>query len=320
MRYRFPRDEDFDACVELIHNSLLHRPALRAQMPRIWRDLKREGSLISAVIEGGRQDSPEAIQAIYMAVLVDDDYLDARLASPQPWLIADLYDRILAGRSPVLGIEEIRRRNSAEGVSCLMLHTGIRGDASSTMSRRLSEVMRDVCVLLHSGYRNRVVVEEVVGVRARRAMEQSGFRLVSDFAGAFPPGEVPGENDHPYLFEVRANHQSPGIVSGVSFYFTDAAPRFQFAPVQQQVLLHALFNESDEEIAQGLDISVETVRKHWRSIYRHVLKIDPGFFPGSRSEGDARGPEKRRYLLSHLRLHLDELRPRLRARARRNKG
>jgi hypothetical protein len=88
--------------------------------------------------------------------------------------------------------------------------------------------------------------------------------------------------------------------------------------VQQQVLLHALFNESDEEIAQGLGISVETVRKHWRSIYRHVQEIDPAFFPGGRSDGESRGPEKRRYLLSHLRLHLDEIRPRMRPRSRRN--
>lgn len=318
MRYRFPRDEDFDACVELIHNSLSHRPVLRGQMPAIWRELKRQGSLFAAVVEASREPGPEAIQAIYLAVIVDDDYLDDRLASPRPWLIADLYDRILAGRSPVLGPEEIRRRNSAGGVSCVMLHTGIRGDSSSTMNRRLTEVMRDVCVLLHAGYRNRVVVEEVVGIRARQAMEQSGFTLVSDFADAFPPGEVPGEHDRPYLFEVRPDHHSPGIVSGVSFYFTDAAPRFQFAPVQQQVLLHALFNESDEEIAQGLEISVETVRKHWRSIYRHVQEIDPAFFPGGRSDGESRGPEKRRYLLSHLRLHLDEIRPRMRPRSRRN--
>jgi FixJ family two-component response regulator len=318
MRYRLPREADFDACLELVHNSLSHRPALRSRMPEIWRQLKRQGALISAVVDDFRQPDHETLQAIYMAVIVDDDYLEARLSKPRPWLIADLYERILAGESPVLDAEEVRRRNSASGVSCLMLHTGMRGTSDASFNRRLAEVMRDVCVLLHAGYRNRVVVEEVVGVRAREAMERSGFSLISDFAGAFAPGELPGENDHPYLFAVRPEHQLPGIVSGCSFYFSDVSPSFQFAPVQQQVLLHALFNESDDEIAESLGISVETVRKHWRSIYRHVQDVEPEFFPGGRSDGDSRGPEKRRYLLSHLRLHLDEVRPRLRPRARRD--
>lgn len=320
MRYRLPRETDFDACLELIHNSLSHRPALRSQMPAIWRQLMREGVLISAVIEDVQLPAQHMLQAIYMAVIVDDDYLESRLRNPRPWLIADLYERILRGESPILGSEEVRRRNSNDGVSCLMLHTGMRGASDARVNRRLAEVLRDVCVLLHAGYRNRLVVEEVVGVRAREAMERSGFALVSDFAGAFAPGEVPGEDDHPYLFVVRPEHQSPGIVSGCSFYFTDASPKFQFAPVQQQVLLHALFNESDEDIAESLDISVETVRKHWRSIYRHVQDINPDFFPGSRNDGESRGPEKRRYLLSHLRLHLDEVRPRLRPRTRRISG
>ena len=99
----------------------------------------------------------------------------------------------------------------------------------------------------------------------------------------------------------------------MSFYFNANEPHFDFAPAP----LHALFNESDEEIADSLNIALETVRKHWRSIYERVIRLEPEFFPGGRTQGDARGPEKRRHLLNYLRMHLDEIRPRLCPRTRR---
>jgi hypothetical protein len=315
MRYRFARIEDFSRCLDLIHNSLTDRPDLRQRLPEIWTSLFRAGRLLAAVIEDDLLPESEQLQAIYLAVFITDAYVEELLSCPRPRVVLRLYERILAGDSPVLTPEEIRAANSGTGLNCLMLHTGMRHLGASG-NHRLAESLRDVCVLLHAGYRTRFVVEEVLGVRARVAMEQSGFRLVTDF-GDYYNGATPPADDHPYFFVASAAEQHPGIVSGCSFYFNCGEPQFDFAPVQQQVLLHALFNESDEEIAASLDISIETVRKHWRSIYRHVLEVKPGLFPGERSDGDARGPEKRRYLLSHLRMHLDEVRPRLRTRRRR---
>lgn len=315
MRYRLVRVDDFSRSLDLIHNSLTDRPELRRRLPEIWSSLFRAGSLLSAVICDAAQPESEQLLAIYLAVFVTDAYVGELLASPRPRVVMRLYERMVAGDSPVLTPEQIRAANSGTGLNCLMLHTGMRRIGAS-VNRRLAENLRDVCVLLHAGYRTRVVMEEVLGAQARFAMEQSGFRLVTDFAdhyGAAPP--LP--DDHPYLFVAAAEEQPPGIVSGCSFYFNCGDPQFDFAPVQQQVLLHALFNESDEEIAESLAISIETVRKHWRSIYRHVLEVNPRFFPGERGNGDARGPEKRRYLLSYLRMHLDEVRPRLRVRRRR---
>lgn len=317
MRYRFARIEDFTRCIDLIHNSLTDRPDLRQRLPEIWSSLFRAGSLLSAVIEEVSLPEAERLLAIYLAVFVTDNYVEELLASPRPRVVVRLYERIVAGDSPVLAPEQIRAANSGRGLNCLMLHTGMRS-AGTSVDRRLAESLRDVCVLLHAGYRTRMVMEEVLGTRARIAMEQSGFRLATDFADHYRTA-VPPPDDHPYLFVAAAEEQYPGIVSGCSFYFNCGEPQFDFAPVQQQVLLHALFNESDEEIAESLAISIETVRKHWRSTYRHVLEVNPRFFPGERGNGDARGPEKRRYLLSFLRMHLDEVRPRLRARRRRSR-
>ncbi|HEX3141603.1 MAG TPA: hypothetical protein VHQ87_16220, partial [Rhizobacter sp.] len=93
--------------------------------------------------------------------------------------------------------------------------------------------------------------------------------------------------------------------------FEHAPPRFHFRGAEQRLLRRALFDESDEDIAALLGVSMHTVKKLWRAIYARVedrfatLLAEPGVPAGD----GVRGPEKRRILLRHLRQHPEELRP-----------
>jgi len=51
-------------------------------------------------------------------------------------------------------------------------------------------------------------------------------------------------------------------------------------------------------------VSMDAVKKRWRSIYAKVANVDPGLLAGVDS-----GVAQRRELLHYLELHLEELRP-----------
>jgi hypothetical protein len=84
---------------------------------------------------------------------------------------------------------------------------------------------------------------------------------------------------------------------------TRTAPRFHFSPSQQRVLELALLDFSDREIVAALDVTEDSLKKRWRSVYQRVKRIEPAVLDG-RSGTDAR-----RALLQRLRQNLVELRP-----------
>jgi hypothetical protein len=100
--------------------------------------------------------------------------------------------------------------------------------------------------------------------------------------------------------------------------------RFRFSPAEQKLLFCSLLHDTDEDIATDLGLSLDTLRKQFRSIYQRVLMVDPCFFDGEGAaeiQGNARGRGKRRWLLRYLRMHMEELRPhRPLARARQRAG
>jgi DNA-binding CsgD family transcriptional regulator len=308
MRCRLIKPDDLQPCLEMVHNSFVDHPDIRRQMPLIWGDMLRSGCLHAAVVEDPMRSLPERLMAVTLAVYVADSFLDAFLAKPVPGISKVVYEAHLAGRSVALRPEALRLANAGAGVNLLFLHYGARfSHPRDPLARQIGIPSREMIVLLHTGYRTKRVVQEVVGDVARDAMLSSGSTLVTDFRQYFEEsGTTPTANDHPYLF--LADPESTNIGSPNFYYFHPASPRFGFTSQQQAVLLHALFSENDEQIALSLAISPETVRKHWRAIYERVSAIEPGFFPGE-SAGTTRGPEKRRHLLNYLRFRLEEVRP-----------
>jgi DNA-binding CsgD family transcriptional regulator len=96
-------------------------------------------------------------------------------------------------------------------------------------------------------------------------------------------------------------------------FFAGREPRYVFSPAEQELLLLAVRNHSDDECARELGISPETVKMRWRGIFERVAEAPPDGFPRPDvSESGKRGSEKRRHLLAYLAQHLEELRPRSR--------
>ena len=93
--------------------------------------------------------------------------------------------------------------------------------------------------------------------------------------------------------------------------FAYKPPRFYFKPTEQELLLHALIGETDEELAQILCLSPNTLKKRWQSIYARVEAVAPEIFGVTAIRGTEarRGTEKRRNVMEYIRHHLEEVRP-----------
>ncbi len=82
-----------------------------------------------------------------------------------------------------------------------------------------------------------------------------------------------------------------------------APPLFSFKSVERRLLRFAIEGESDERIADLLEIALRTV-KRWADIYLAMGTL-MGIVSGG-SDGH-RGAEARRHVLRHIRQHPEEL-------------
>ena len=94
------------------------------------------------------------------------------------------------------------------------------------------------------------------------------------------------------------------------FPFRLSAPRFNFRPSEQRLLLTALRGGTDEELSDELGVSLSAIKKTWALIYERASAHLRGFSSNHVTDGASeRGKEKKRRLLNYLRDHPEELRP-----------
>ena len=90
-------------------------------------------------------------------------------------------------------------------------------------------------------------------------------------------------------------------------FFAYEPPVLGYSPAQRAILRLARQGYTDQEIANALGKTTDSVKKRWAGIYARFAHAFPGRLPPGR-EG-SRGAEKRRTLLTHLKDRPEELRP-----------
>ncbi|HEU4618919.1 MAG TPA: hypothetical protein VFV10_12835 [Gammaproteobacteria bacterium] len=323
MRYRLALTSDLQDCAALLPNAFKASAGVRARLPELWQRLIEVNAPNVIVIEdeGG-------LEGCAISAHVSGAFVDEALAEPKPHLSARFYEQMLAGRSVLSTPAEVRRANSSAGLNLLVLHFGLLDhDLSSERTRAALRSGSQAFYFFNGGYRYKLLVNEVYGRQAAEYMQAGGFRVLHEFERH---GDAPA--DRSFLMGLRKEWVSMGAINEMGFLFDPPAPRFGFTPGEQRVLLRAMLTESDAEIAEHLGVSLDSVKKTWRRVFDRATSVAPYLFAaegtgagGGRSRGgveargsrsrararseQARGSEKRRYLLDYLRLHLEELRP-----------
>jgi hypothetical protein len=307
MRFRLTQPNDFGAARDLVPAGYRYSSKTREALPRIWTELLRAGALNTAVVEDPALPQPERLRGVGLSVFVTDDFADEALRLREPYLNARLHEMILGGRSPVLTQAEIAKGNTNGGLTLMPLHFATRSlDIGIPDVMRTLTAAQDLFRLVHAGCRVKRVIKDVVNIDLCRFMQSSGMRLVTDYKGALPDSADLDPHQRPYL--LAAEHAELALGTTMSMMFITGEVRFRFSPAEQRLLQCALYHEHDEDVAADLVISLDTLRKHWRSIYQRVQFADPLFFPDE-PDRNGRGRGKRRHLLRYLTLHMEELRP-----------
>ncbi|HET8696293.1 MAG TPA: hypothetical protein VFO94_02330, partial [Gammaproteobacteria bacterium] len=149
MRYRFAAAGDLRACVGLLPAPFKTSERVRSRLRGLWASLIAINPANVVVFEDA-----DRIEGCAIGAHVSDAFVAEYLADPEPYLSGVVYERMLAGRSPVLSAAELRAANSSGGVNLAVLHFGlVDHDLAAERSRAVLRSASQAFYFFNTGYR-----------------------------------------------------------------------------------------------------------------------------------------------------------------------
>lgn len=303
---------DLEGCVRLLPRAFSCEPRLRPQIPTLWREWLRQGSIEAIVLEDATSPEQKRLVAFGISAFVSGAFMEElRSGTLPPSPAAHVMQRALEERSPVLSLDAIRHDNSGPGLNLLVLHIGWdEAVLSSEELRWVKAKLLEAFGQVHAGYLIQEIMQEVYTEEEMRRGVAAGTRLRTDYSHVFSNGHpLPPPALRPFLVGIRREEVQDGCTVAPLFFYQ--RPRFYFKPWQQEMLRLALQGQSDAALSDRLHVSPSTVQKRWHAVYERAAAA-PELFPSGMATGQSpqtRGSEKRRHLLAYLRQHPEELRP-----------
>jgi hypothetical protein len=278
-------------------------PAFRrpeeAFLPLLRRTIE-DGRSFGAAIVADQTAEPLAFG---LSAFVRHDFLREFIDRPAPPIANQLLRLENAGQAVMLTPAEVASANSGEGLHALTLCYCQRFmDPALTVTQETMAFAHIGYRQAHDGYRLQALWQE--GSREEEPWILAGGMRVKLRMGPDPQSGLT-------LYGcAREDYGGDWPGNTASFLFKPRNTRLHLTAAQRRVASLALWMLRDEGIARRLDISVDTVRKHWRQMIRRAEDQHPEAVGNpSVHTGESRGPEKRRYLLEYLRHNLHEVRP-----------
>jgi hypothetical protein len=311
LRYRPAYSADLPHCVRSVRDGFAYADEDLPDLLALWRSLMTGGAATGHVIEDvGAASSDRRIVWFCFKVFVSPDRAGYLKHDGPPLISKNLLEVFRRGETlPVLSHAALSRANApdGEGVTLVVLNSGYpRFIIEEQRQQEVLDLVTDFSIFSCGGYHLRELLLEAYNDFEHRWGIGAGFRVRTDYGAA-----TFGPDRQPRLMGAIAEEAKalPGTIAAHIFRYTP--PRLFFRPAEQDLLLHALIGERDDELADGFCISPNTVKKRWQDIYARVADAAPELLRGETISGSTagRGAEKRRYLLQYLRHHLEELRP-----------
>lgn len=264
-----------------------------ANMPKLLEELWRSELVRLAYVESLPSREPRMLGGISF---IDPAYVDEARAKASS-LPNTVFRAVLEGRAPFLSPKKIGKANA----QCELHLMNLFGNYDDVDLTRLEmanfyEVSKQGYHFFHFGYGYRALWVELLPPFHVRELQNEGMQIQRKLTLSTGPTstlmcltrEVAGAN--PYLRR--------------SGYFFPPVPRFRFSLREQSVLELSAMEVSDDVIASSLHVSMDAIKKRWRSIYAKVDLIDAALLAKLDSSTG-----RRRALLNYLKMHLEEIRP-----------
>jgi hypothetical protein len=269
--------------------------------PAMARLIEHE-QLRGGCVEEAITDGDWEVSATGASVFLSDAAAQAYLASPTPFFAAQLMRQVLSGEPDVvLNTRQIALGNAGDGLNLFVLgFTHRYGAEEPPILRPLLARAIEHFVYAHRGYRLRRMLREDPYPIAD-VLVASGMTIAHDFVDIGRKVLIAEPSAAAHIFPS----------STISMLFNCSAPQVLYSNAERRLLDLAVDGLTDSEIASELDVSGNTIKQTWRSIYDRTQRRVPLALAaaGQSSLDGVRGQEKRRHLLAYLRDHPQELRP-----------
>jgi hypothetical protein len=264
-----------------------------AQMPELLEKLLRDELIRLALVESLPSREPRLFGGISF---IYPGYVDEARAKKSS-LPNTLFRAFLERRAPFLSPKEIGKINARRELHLMNFFGNINDiDLSRSEVANFYEVNSQGYHFFHFGYAYRAMWAEVLPAHHVREMRNLGMQSERELT--LPTGQIST------LMCLRREVAQANPYLRRSGLFFPPEPRFKFSPGEQGLLELSMLDTPDHDIAANLHISMDAIKKRWRSIYSKVELTDPALLTGRDS-----GAGQRRALLSYLRMHLEEIRP-----------
>jgi DNA-binding CsgD family transcriptional regulator len=314
IHFRHAEVEDLPRCVELVAHwgRGMHRADTLDRLVPFWQRLMHGSAGVVHVFVDDALPPAQRIQGVASGAFVCEAFARDMLDDPQPYVAQRVVAQCSSGAMPLLGYHDIAQAQVGEGLYALGLDATIaEAQWTRPATLRWIPVLAQALTEWLGGYRLRSLHREVFGRDAYLVMRVAGGPLVTNYPGErfahlreLPPYE------RPYLMGLTREQSRHRIASPGWMYFQAEPAQWRLTPAEQDLLLLALRGIADHDAASRLHVSTHTVKARWQAIFDHVAELQPDLLP-PHEPGTARGAERRRHLLAYLRLHPQELRPRL---------
>jgi hypothetical protein len=262
-------------------------------LPSLLEDLLRRELISLAVIEDADSKTLRMLGGISF---VNPEYIKEARASCTT-LHNFVFDAALRGKTAFFSPKQVAIEN-AQGTLNLMNflgHFNVTNLSESELSNFYS-VNNEAYRFFHFGYNYRVMWFEVFEPHRKAELQTQGMHVAKQTTLA--------DGDIATLFRLTAEDALADPYRRFCTLFFPPKPCFQFSSGEQMLLEYALMDCSDAEASARLHLSMDAVKKRWRSIYHKVDMVAPEVLVEVES-----GSARRRSLLHYLKHHLEELRP-----------
>jgi DNA-binding CsgD family transcriptional regulator len=314
LNHRLTRLSDLEACYPFVRDRFRYGENVQKTVLALWRTLLNDGCCISQVIEDIDQPEGKRLVGFGMSLLATDRFVEDVKTHLPPFLHLRVLEKWRKGIRPFLKKEEVAKAQAGQGLNVVALHYGWdrkRYDRENFI--KIRQFFAQAVLASITGYRVKEFMEEVYDPEEKEIITNLGcdtYRDYAEFLGTRHLPKTVGKN-HPYLMGVTLGEARKKVGTSAAAIALLGSPRFRFQASEQEVLRQALADETDEEIAKALGVSLMAVKKRWQGIYDKVEGVDAALLADSQKEDGKKGktPQRRRRLLRNLRNHPEELWP-----------
>ena len=152
---------DVQPCAELIAAHPLESERygrLAEQLPSVWKQCLRSGSLITAILEDTESGEP-SLRGFGASAFVTDEFTYSCKMPSMRWIGPELVRRLIRNDSPVLDLQEIRDANSNGGLNlaswAAILCPQTESDRTQVQVELMTAFMQE-----HSGFKLKEIISQ----------------------------------------------------------------------------------------------------------------------------------------------------------------